>query len=401
MTTLIVSALTILGILLAVPPRNAAAQVDDPVWARIQSTGTLRVGTSVDYIPFGYYGPDNQLDGYDIALIRAIAADMGLTLELTNMAFDGLFGALQLGQIDVAIAALTVTPERAAFVDFTNVYYVGQDAVIAEPRSSLVVNTSDDLAKYRVGVQRNSVHETWIRTALVETGKMPAGNLFVYASLPPAIRDMRQRTIDLVMLDAAPAATYVDRGSAKLVGEGLNEQRLAMAVPQGANRLREMLNSTLSELHADGSVAVLAQRYLPLRASEVPPLPTAVPTPSCIDGALLTDPAGNAPTILTPGQMFQKAVSIRNSGTCAWDSTYQLAYAGGNDPAAQMNSAAAPVQGMVAPNQEYRFLLTLTAPVTPGLYQGTWELRNRQGMSFGERLLVSVQVPAAPTPVPT
>ncbi len=409
---LLVSAMTI-GALTALSAVSSA-QVDDPIWARIQSTGILRVGTSADYIPFGYYGPDNQIDGYDVALIREIGAALGLQVEITNIAFDGLLGALQLGQIDVAIAALSITPERAALVDFTNVYYVGQDAIIAAPQSSIVVTAVDDLAQYRVGVQRGSVYETWLRTTLVEPGKMAAGNLFVYTTPPPAIRDLRQRAVDLVILDSAPAESYVERGSVKLVAEGLNKQRFAMAVPKGANTLREMLNATLSELQAEGNVAALAQRYLPLNASqvqpippEVQPVPTEPPAPTCIDGGLFiasgntTDPSVTVPTVLMSGQVFQKEIRVRNNGTCVWDSSYQLAYAGGSEPAAQMNGNAVPVQGTVAPNGEYLFYLNLTAPVNPGLYQGTWELRNGQGANFGERILVSVQVPNAPTPAPT
>ncbi|MCB0083363.1 MAG: transporter substrate-binding domain-containing protein, partial [Caldilineaceae bacterium] len=348
------------------------------------------------------------------ALIREIANELGLNLELTNVAFDGLLGALQLGQIDVAIAALSITPERAALVDFTNVYYVGQDAIVAEPRSSIVVTTVDELAQYRVGVQRGSAYETWLRATLVATGEMAAENLFVYTTLPPAMRDLRQRAIDVVIMDSAPAESYVEGGSAKLVAEGLNKQRFAMAVPKGANLLRETINSALSELQAEERVAALTQQYLPLNASQVQPLPpevqpapTTAPLPSCIDGGLYlatgntADPSIVVPTVLIAGQVFQKEIRVRNSGTCPWDGSYQLAYAGGNTPAAQMNGVAVPVQGSVAPNQEYLFYLNLTAPVNPGLYQATWELRNGQGVSFGERILVSVQVPTAPTPVPT
>lgn len=395
----------------------ARAQTDDPLWANIQATGTLRVGTAADYIPFGYYGPDNQLDGYDVALIREIGAAMGLNVELTDIAFDGLLGAVQLGQIDVAIAALAITPQRADVVDFTNVYFVGQDAVIASPRSNITINSAADLARYRIGVQRGSVYETWLRETLVAPGAMAAGNLFVYATTPPSVRDLLRGAVDLLILDAAAAESYVARGSVKLVAEGLNKQRFAMAIPKGANMLREALNSTLSELQAEGRVAALAQSYLLGYTANVQPDPTtappapapsASPTPAtCIDGSTYlatgntSDPSVIVPTVLQPGQFFQKEVRMRNSGSCVWDGAYQLAYIGGNVPAAQMNGAAVPVQGMVAPNQEYPFYLNLTAPAATGLYQATWELRNGQGTSFGERVLISVHVPDPPPPVPT
>jgi len=387
------------------------AQSGDNSWARVQSSGTLRVGTAADYIPFGYHTSDFALDGYDIALSRALGEVLGVQVELTDMAFDGLLGAVQLGQIDMAIAALSPTPERAALVDFTNIYYVGQDAIIAAKQSPIVINSVNDLARYRVGVQRGSAYDDWLLDTLVTPGIMPAANLLVYPMTPPAMRDLAQRRIDLLMMDAAPAQTYVDRGSVKIVAEGFNKQRFAMAVPKGATTLRDQLNAALAELQADGTMLALAQRYLPALALELPtlPNPVATPTPSCLEGAAFTghlsldDQQMAAPAVLAPGQPFQKGWRFRNVGTCAWDSSFTLAYAGDSDPAAQMNGQPIPVSGAVAPGQETAFWVNLVAPLTPGVYQGFWALRNGQGASFGDRTWVGIRVidPTIPTPTPT
>ncbi|KPK07670.1 MAG: hypothetical protein AMJ56_13060 [Anaerolineae bacterium SG8_19] len=61
----------------------------DPVWAKIQESGTIVVGTSADYPPFEYYTKDFQLDGFDIALMQEIGQVLGLNIELKDMAFDG------------------------------------------------------------------------------------------------------------------------------------------------------------------------------------------------------------------------------------------------------------------------------------------------------------------------
>ncbi len=396
---------------------QATTGSDDAVWARVQAAGTLHVGTAADYLPFGYHTENGQLDGYDIALSRALGEVLGVNVEITDMAFDGLFGALQLGQIDVAIAALSPTPEREALVDFTNIYYVGQDALIASKGSALVINSVNELAGYRVGVQRGSAYADWLQDTLVKPGIMPLENLLVYATIPPALRDMSQRRVDLIMMDAAPAQTYVDRGSVKLVAEGFNKQRFAMAVPKGESALREQLNSALAELQADGRMGLLAQRYLPLTAGQLQPLPTPEPTatslPSCIDGAAivghltLDDQNMSAPAMLEPGQAFQKGWRLRNVGTCSWEGSYMLAYAGDGDPAAQMGGVPIPVVGTVAPGQEFDFYANLVAPIAPGCYQGFWAMRNRQGIGFGERTWVGINVtdptlpPSTPTPNPS
>ncbi len=83
------------------------------------------VGTAADYPPFEYYNNRYQLDGFDIGLIREIGKQLGVKVEIKDYAFDGLYNALQLGEIDVAIAAISDTPDRQQYVDFTSTYYAG------------------------------------------------------------------------------------------------------------------------------------------------------------------------------------------------------------------------------------------------------------------------------------
>lgn len=110
-----------------------------------------------------------------------------------------------------------------------------------------------------------------------------------------------------------------------------------------------------------------------------------------------------APAVLAPGQPFPKGWRFRNVGTCAWDSSFALAYASDSDPAAQMNGQPIPVVGSVAPGQEAAFWVNLVAPLTPGVYQGFWAMRNGQGGGFGDRTWVGIQVvdPTIPTPTAT
>jgi ABC-type amino acid transport substrate-binding protein len=110
-------------------------------WQKISDAGKIVVGTAVDYPPFEYYDAGFQLDGFDPALLRAIAQQLGVEVEFVDLAFDGLGQALVLGQIDVAISALSETPERARLIDFTNPYFVSTDAYLTRVGSSLTVTT--------------------------------------------------------------------------------------------------------------------------------------------------------------------------------------------------------------------------------------------------------------------
>ena len=385
----------------------------------------MTVGTAADYAPFEYYNGRFQLDGFDIGLIREIGKQLGVKVEIKDYAFDGLYNALQLGQIDVTIAAISETPDRQQYVDFTNSYYAGVGAVLANAQSAITsITQPEQLAAQRVGVQSGSVYETFMQDTLVDTKQMPASNLYAYPDIEHAVKDLKNKRIDLVLLDNQPAQTFVQQGGVKLVGEGIDPQLYAMAIPKGADSFRRVLDKALTGVVDSGAYAELAAKYLGLDKGEVslPRVPTPVPaqptptpapnkpTPTaapaaCIDGmsyvADITYDDANmtAPPVLKPGQAFVKTWRVRNSGTCTWTSAYYLAYSHGNTPQSQMGGQPTYIKGSVPPGGTYDISVNLVAPQQPGVYQGFWQMVNAKGTAFGTTVYVGIQV-VAPTAVP-
>lgn len=407
------------------PTATPVAEVTQPpapedLWTAIQARGTLVVGTSADYPPFAYYNRDFQLDGLDVALIRDLASQLGLQVEIKDIVFDGLGNALQAGQIDVAIAAIARTPERETAVDFTNIYYVSQDATLFRANDPLNdLNNINQFTTRRVGVQRASVYDSWFQEEWVDTGQMPASNLLTYERMDSALTDLREGRIDAVVMDLPPAEMAVEQGGLKIVNTGFRSQSLALAVPKGATAVRDNLNVALQQAQASGRVQQLITQYLGTPPEQIlptptsppqtaTPLPTATPQP-CIDSMTfvadlnLNDYNMTAPPILAPGQPFTKGWRIRNSGTCTWDSRYAFRYAGGNSSLSQMNGQTTAVQGQVAPGATYDMYINMVAPLIPGTYQGFWTMHNGANQTFGDRVWVGIRIPnpATVTPMPT
>ena len=170
-----------------VPTKGGPASTSDDSWDKVKAAGKLVVGTSADYAPFESYNSNYQIAGFDIALIDEVAKQLGVTVELNDFAFDGLGSAVRLGQVDTAISAISVTPERQAVVDFSNVYYATTDAILVKADSTLNAQTPNLLTTTRLGVQQGSVYEGYAQTKLIDTGKMPARNLNVYQDMGAAI----------------------------------------------------------------------------------------------------------------------------------------------------------------------------------------------------------------------
>ena len=402
----------------ATPAATAAAPTPAPAadaWAAVQQRGRLVVGTSADYPPFAYYTDEFELDGFDVALARLLGERLGVEVEFSDMAFDGLGGALAVGQIDVAIAAISVTEGRRAVVDFSSVYHVSEDAALARVDTGIALRSPADLAPYRVGVQEGSVYQTWLQEAGVDAGVLSPENLLAYTETTAAVDDLIAGRVDVLIADRLPLEVVArDDAALAIVGRGLNEQQFAVALPIGSN-LTARMNEALAALQAEGVLAELAEQYLSLEEAELAPLPTPqpaeaarspLPVTGCLDAMTLVahlnldDADMTAPPPISPGAAFQKSWRVQNIGTCTWDSSYQLTPVGGNTPAARMGGRAVALPSAVAPGQTIDLTVDLVAPLAPGVYQGFWSMRAPTGLLFGERIWVGIDVAELPTPTP-
>lgn len=100
------------------PVPTAAASKD---LAAIQKRGYFIVGLSADYAPLEFHATINGADtivGADISMSKQIAKDMGVKLQIKEMNFTALIGALKTGKIDLIVSGMSKTPEREKRLTF-------------------------------------------------------------------------------------------------------------------------------------------------------------------------------------------------------------------------------------------------------------------------------------------
>lgn len=122
---------------------SSATSTSQSSVAAIKKRGKIVIGTAADYPPYEFSVKENGVSkrvGIDIDLGKQLAKDLGVKAEFKVMNFDSLLVALETHKVDVVIAAMSPTPERAKSVDFSQVYY--------GDNQDIVINKADQ-AKYK------------------------------------------------------------------------------------------------------------------------------------------------------------------------------------------------------------------------------------------------------------
>ncbi|MBQ9038455.1 MAG: transporter substrate-binding domain-containing protein [Clostridia bacterium] len=130
--------------------------------------GTLRVATEAGYAPFEYVR-DGKVVGYDMELAARFCEAFGYGLEIVDMNFDGILPSVQAGKCDFAAAAITVTPERAQTVLFSEPYFSGGTVLIVLKQSDENTPAPGDYNGKRGGVITGSFHDSVIQEELPDS----------------------------------------------------------------------------------------------------------------------------------------------------------------------------------------------------------------------------------------
>ncbi len=91
----------------------------------------LTVGSDIPYPPFEQ-GKAPNYEGFDVDLMEAIGENIGREVEFEDTSFDTIFRDLAQGKFDAVASATTITDEREKTVDFTNPYYLSEQAILVK-----------------------------------------------------------------------------------------------------------------------------------------------------------------------------------------------------------------------------------------------------------------------------
>ncbi|NLN16554.1 MAG: basic amino acid ABC transporter substrate-binding protein [Firmicutes bacterium] len=219
------------------------------------SAQTLTVGTDAAYKPFEFIDEQGEFQGFDIDLIRAIGEAMGMEVVLINTAWDGIIPGLINGDYDVIISAMTITPERAESVDFSDPYFdAGQSILVRKERTD--IQGRDDLIGKTVAVQIGTTGD--LAVSEVEGIKVSRFNL-----MPEAFQELLNGAADAVVGDNATVIDFAAQNPdlVTVIGEPFTEEQYGIAIRKGNKELLAKVNAALAQIRADGTYQTIFDKW--------------------------------------------------------------------------------------------------------------------------------------------
>ncbi len=172
--------------------------------AKIKKDGKIVMGVNATYAPFEFHktidGKD-EIVGFDIELGKAIADELGVEFEVSDMSFDGLLPALATGKVDF-LPGLAYSEERAENASFTKPYHKSVQVVLVGKDKAGEITADSDLSGKTIGILKGAVQEKTF------PAHYPKAETYVLGKIPDLIAALQSGRIDGVCLDYVVASLY-------------------------------------------------------------------------------------------------------------------------------------------------------------------------------------------------
>ena len=256
------------AVLVAVPQRVAAQKCPVKAPAGLITPGTLTVGTAFGTPPQNFLD-NNQPNGSDVEVMQAIASQMCLKTQFVNLAFAGLFPALNAKKFDVVTAAVGITAQRQESLDFVP-YFLGGLRLLTKTSSGLKFQNEAETCGHAVGALAGSVED---RDLAKFKDTCPAGkpmDVRTYPSNNEVVEQLNKGTVQVGFLDWPLAAYTVQKSggtlmeaSPVLTGEppGQPRHREGITFRKGDTELENAVRQAFANIEKDGAYDKILKKW--------------------------------------------------------------------------------------------------------------------------------------------
>jgi polar amino acid transport system substrate-binding protein len=230
----------------------AAAQTVE----ELKKKGEINVGLLVDFPPYGTTNAQNQPDGYDADVARLLGKDLGLKVNLIPVTGPNRIPFLLTNKVDVLVASLAVTPERAKQVQFSKPYSAATIVLFGEKKAN--IKAAGDLKSFKVGVARASTQDVAL-TAIAPQGT----EIRRFDDDASAMQALISGQVDAIGCSTTVAAQINKRQPGAFEPKFvLRQQEMAVAMRPGQEQLLKAVNDFVAKNTANGELNKLYVKWL-------------------------------------------------------------------------------------------------------------------------------------------
>ena len=223
----------------------------------VQAPKVLKVGTEPTFAPFEFQKEGSkEFDGFDMDLIRAIGKQLNMKVEILNMGFDALIPAINAGNIDLAIAGMSITPDRQKAVDMSDPYYVS-GLVVVVGKDNAAVKSVNDLNDKGIAVQIGT-------TGAERAAKVPGAKVKNFNTNAEVFLELKNKGVEAVIIDKPVAEYFLATGGgkdyAKIVGDTMEAESYGISLKKNSPLTKE-INKALLDLKKNGEYDKLYAKW--------------------------------------------------------------------------------------------------------------------------------------------
>lgn len=241
-----------------------SAALAQPVYADfkdgLKDGKTIVVGTTGSAPPFTMINSSGELDGYDVALMKRAAADLGVEVEFVQLDWAGLLPGLIGDRFDVVASGVARTAERLASKDLIMLSpYIINGVAVTRLTSTDSIQTWDDVCGKRAGVIRGSAEMSLIKTVMPESCVF---DISEYPGWTEMLLDLRNGRIQWIGMDyLGPAYLAANDDTLTVLPEVRAPKTQSVAVSPSDPELAAALDELIASYRADGSLNEMVQQY--------------------------------------------------------------------------------------------------------------------------------------------
>ena len=227
-----------------------------------ETAETLKVVTEATFAPFEYTedGSDDII-GFDVDMMNAIAEDQGLNIEFVNLEFDSLIPALESDQGDIICAGMNkLAGDRAEKADFGDTYFES-DLMLLVTKDSKLTGIDAVTKDMKLASQIGTTGGDYVQE-LADKGKIAEG--VVLNQWTDCYMQLQNGDVQGVIVDKPVGEAYLNSNSdkAKFAGESFGDhEEYAFAVKKGNTELLDKLNTGLANLKESGKFQELVDTW--------------------------------------------------------------------------------------------------------------------------------------------